>query len=108
MNSARLRYMVRIERNTPTLNTFGEEESSWSLFAIRRASIEPLRGREFWTSQEQESEITHRLRLRWDDKLSNVTTKDRIGYGSRNFDIKSIINPMQRGEEMQLMCIEKV
>ena len=108
MNSAKLRSTIRIERNSPTLNTFGEEVDNWTLFAVRRASIEPLRGREFWTSQEQESEITHRMRLRWDSKISSVTTKDRIAYTSRTFDIKSVINQMERGTEMQLMCMEKV
>lgn len=108
MRSAQLKHPIRIERNTPTLNAFGEEENVWSIFAQRRASITPLRGREFWTAQELESEVTHRINIRWDEKVGQINTKDRIMDGTRVFDLKAIINPKERNRELEIMAIEKV
>ena len=103
-----LRHSVKVERNNPSLNSYGAEVDNWELFALRRASIEPLRGREFFTSKELESEVTHRIKMRWDTKLDTMTTKDRVMYGSQIFDIKSIINPATRNREIEIMAIEKV
>jgi Phage head-tail joining protein len=48
-NTGTLRYKIRIERQSITRDTFGQPQETWIVIAERRASIEPLNGREFFT-----------------------------------------------------------
>ncbi len=108
ISAGRLRHTVQIERNTASLDSYGDETDSWALFATRRASIEPIRGREYWTAQEQESEITHRIMMRYDSKIGTITTKDRLRFKTRIFDIKSVLNNRETNRTLEIMAIERV
>lgn len=99
--------LVTIQSNTPTRDANGGEVESWGVFAKRWVSIEPLNGREFFTAQQTASEITHRVRLRYDQTVKSVNTKMRILFGSRVFDIESVINPRESNVELLLMCREQ-
>jgi SPP1 family predicted phage head-tail adaptor len=49
------------------------------------------------------SEISHKIRIRY---LASVTPKLRIKFGTRYFDIVSVINPDERNEYLEMMCRE--
>lgn len=108
MRGARYRFPIVVERNTPTQDSFGDEVDSWGIFAIRRADILPLRGREWWAADVRSGDVTHRIMMRYDTLLITMTTKDRIAYESRYFDIKSIILSAGRTRELEVMAIERL
>lgn len=69
------------------------------------AAIWPLSASETVKSMQQTMEISHRIRIRY----RSVFRPDwRIKFGERYFDVKSIINPNERGEWLDLMCKEAV
>lgn len=69
----------------------------------RWASIEPLSGLEYLEASQMGSEVTHRIRLRYFDGL---TTKHRLTYNGREFNIVSILNRNERNVVHELMAKE--
>lgn len=105
MRAGRLRHLIIIERPSETQGTTGEMVPSWSSFATVWGSVEPLRGREFWSAKEMQAQIDTRIRIRY---LAGVTPKMRVLYGERVYLIYAVIDPEYRHQELQLMSQELV
>lgn len=108
LNSGKLNKRVLIQRSiagSPPVNEFGEPVVVWEDIDTVWGSIEPLTGREYWAQQQVQSEITVRFRIRYrDDILAGM----RVVYNTAIYMIKSIIDPLEKHEELQLMCSEGV
>lgn len=104
MRAGKLRNPVTIQQPVETPNSYGEPETTWILFAQAWASIEPLQGREYLASAGIRSEVTTRIRMRY---VEGVTTKMRVLFGDRQFDISAVINVDERGRELHLMAVER-
>lgn len=105
MNAGRLRHPITIQTVTRTVLPSGlTEETSWADTYFLWASIEPISGRERFFADRVESDITHRIRCRWPG--DPITSEMRVVYGSRTFDIESVINKEERDIEYELMCTE--
>jgi SPP1 family predicted phage head-tail adaptor len=105
MRSGPLRHQVTIEEVTETRDSYGGVVESWSTFATVWASVGPIIGREYFASQQVQSEVSHKIRIRY---LSGITTKMRVTFDSRTFRIESILNVDERNTEMLLMVTEAV
>ena len=105
MRAGKLRHKITIQDYTESQNSYGEVTKTWSDYATVWASIEPVRGREFWDSKQINAEITAKITIRY---LAGVTPKMRIKYGARIFEIISVINPEERNKDLQLMVKESV
>lgn len=103
MRAGKLRHWITIQTRTDTRDSYGEPISTWTTFDQVWASIEPIAGREYFASKETRSQSTHRMRIRY---RSGITTKMRISWDSRLFDIESILNTEERDRELILMCVE--
>jgi SPP1 family predicted phage head-tail adaptor len=104
MNPGRLRHKIDIQQELTTQNTYGEPTHSWVTFLSSvPASIEPIRGREYFASDKMNAEITHRIRMRF---RLGVKAKMRVKYCGRYFDIESAINVDEGNEWYELMCRE--
>jgi SPP1 family predicted phage head-tail adaptor len=101
----KLRHRITVEETTETQEADGSVIENWSAFATAQGSIEPISGREYFAAQTTQAEVTHRISLRY---LTGVTPKMRVKYGSRIFDILSVINVDERNRELQLMCRESI
>lgn len=104
MRVGKLRHLVTIQQPVEASNEYGEPETSWLIYAQVQASIEPLQGREFLASAGVRSEVTTRIRMRY---VEGVTTKMRVLFGDRAFDISAVINVDERGRELQLMVVDR-
>ena len=85
---------------------YGTANKTWSPVATVWAAVEPLSGREFILNQEQQSELTARVRLRYSTEVAGITPKMRVNFGGRLLQINAVINPLQADKELQLMCAE--
>ncbi len=94
---------IVIEKNTPTRDAFGAEVPNWSTFATVWASIEPLRGREFFDALAQRAEIWGQIRFWY---IDGVTTGMRVLWGSKLYDIRSVACPDERRRELLLTVRE--
>lgn len=104
MRSGRLRHRVRIERATETQNAFGEPVKGWSLLGEVWAGIEPLRGNERFQAQAVQSSEDVRIVMRFNPDLSDISTKDRVVFGAKVYDINAVLNIDERNREVHVMA----
>lgn len=107
----RLPHRITIQTPVETQNTYGEPEIRWqNLSTGVWASIEPLSGREYFTSRQMNAEIEARIRLR---HRPDITAKMKVVHdntcvcsstATEEYLIESIINVGERNRELQLMC----
>jgi len=88
-----------------TQDSYGAPVESWSEVAALWAAKEPLSGREFFDAQQVFSENVTRFRIRYRE---GVDTTMRIAHGGRLYNIKSILDPEERHQELHLLCAEGV
>lgn len=78
---------------------------TWAEVCKAWVSIEPLAGRELWNAQQVQSLVTHRIRMLY---RAGITSAMRVKWGSRYFNIASVINPEEANVELELMATEVV
>lgn len=100
-----MRKRVAIQTATRPRDDYGEPIPSWSTDATVWASIEPLNGRELVSAQQQHAETTHRVRMRFQPGTT-VTAQKRLLFGSRIFEIISVINHKEKKRMLELLCKE--
>lgn len=106
MRAGRLRHKVRLERFTETQSAFGEPVKAWALLKEVWASVEPLKGAERQRAQQQAAAEDVRIVLRWSSDIASLNSKDRVVYGSKVYDIKSVLNINERNSEINIMAVE--
>ena len=99
------RHRVEVQRPVEVRDAQGGTTINWETLFAAWASIEPLRGKEFWIAQQTENQVTHRVTMRWS---RDVTTKMRLLFHGRIFNIGTLMNVDEQGEQMELMCVEVV
>jgi len=103
--AGRLNKQITIQQVTETKNSFGEVSEAWSTYNTVWAEIKPISGKEYFNAESVQSEVTHKIKTRY---LSGITTKMRISYDSRVFDIETVINIDERSRYIEMMCTENV
>lgn len=103
MRIGTLRHRITIQNKTTIKDTVGQEKETWVDLATVWASIEPLKGREYFAAHAVNAENTIKIRIRY---YPGLKPTHRIKYGTRIFDIQSVINVDERNIEMILMCVE--
>ncbi len=108
MRAGRLRTRVEVQRIADhERDKHGGIKPSWTTIALRWASVVPLNGREYWSAQQVQSDVTHGVEMRF---FEGLTSKHRLRllHSQRVLNIKSVIDVEERHREMQLMCVEVV
>lgn len=105
MQAGRLINKIVIESVTETRSSTGAVTRTWATFATVWASKREPRGREFFAGGAQQAETTVVFAIRW---LAGVTTKMRITFDGKVYDIKAITDPDDRRTELHLACVEGV
>jgi len=67
------------------------------------ASVQPISGREFFASQQVNSQVTWRVTIRY---RTDVAAQHRVVYGTRTFEIVFVQPDEGRKESLTLMCRE--
>jgi SPP1 family predicted phage head-tail adaptor len=81
----------------------GGYTDTWTSTAKVWGSIEPVKGYEKFQAMQLETQITHRIHIRF---RTGITTKHRIVYDKRVFDIKEVINLDEDNLFLRLMAVE--
>ena len=69
------------------------------------AEITPLTGKQLEWGKKIHDQVTHRIRIRyWED----LTTDHRFLFGTRVFEILSILTTEEIGREQLCLCVEAV
>lgn len=106
MQAGQLRHRVTIEKPVQGAdNEYGEPAITWTKVCKRWASIEPLSGREYFQAAQVQSEVSHRIIMRY---YAGFQHDWRIKYGSRVFGVVSVTHTGELKRETQLMAVELV
>ena len=103
MEFSKLRHRVTIQEKAAVTDSFGAEINDWMDVCTVWASVEPLKGREFFVAQKENAETTVQIFIRY---RSGISADMRILYCDRVFGINAIIDVEERHIELQLMCRE--
>jgi len=105
MRAGSLRHKVTIERVTTEPDEIGQPIETWTAVGTFPASVEPINGREYFAADAAQSEVTTRIRMRYQ---AGITQHDRATHGGQVYEVLSVINPEMRNEELVLMCKSSV
>jgi len=105
MRSEALKKRITIQQQSTTQDSFGSPIDTWTTVATVWASIEPINGKEFFAASQVNAEVTTRIRIRY---LSGIEPAMRVLYGTRLYNIQSVIDYKESHAEMQLMCKEVI
>lgn len=104
MRIGNLKHKITLQSYSETQNDFGEVIKGWVDFKAAYASIIPMSAKEYFNGGVQ-AEATHKVECRY---LKDITPKMRVLYGTRVFDITSVINIREENKTLQLICTEVV
>lgn len=99
----RMRHRVTIQKPTATTDTGGGSSISWGLLKEVFADIQPQTGRSMFQHGQEKEKVTHKLVMRY---RADIGTNYRIKFGTRIFNIQSIINEDERKRWLILNCEE--
>lgn len=91
-----------------TTATDGQRPETATEVCKRWVEVMPLSGRERMASDQQQSDVTYRLRVRSDETTRTLTRKHWLTLmaGTR-LNIKSILDMTQERRELELECTER-
>jgi len=102
-----MRHSVTLQRRATTKDAMGQQVNTWTDLGTLIASVEPVRGREYLGASGEHSDVTHRINTRARPDFS-PQPRDRLAFGSRYFNIKSVFDISERGREWEMMCVEEI
>jgi SPP1 family predicted phage head-tail adaptor len=104
MDPGKLRERITVQIASGTTNALGETVLAWANSSAVWASVEGVSAREALTAGQQETTVSHRVRLRY---LPGLTQNMRFSWRSRTLDIVSLLEHGNRSEH-EAICQEQV
>lgn len=105
INPGEFRHLIVFQKMSEEQNDYGEPIGNWVDVLTARAGIYPLSGKEFFAAETVNSEVTHKINMRY---MSGITPDMRVKFGDRYFNIISVINFQERNVLLQLLCKELI
>jgi len=105
MRAGSLRHKIVFQQLTVANDTWGHSNETWTDSITAWAAIWPLRGTERMEGMKLDNELTHKIRVRYQNGLH---PKMRIKFGTRYFDIQSIVNVDERNIYQEIMATEEI
>ena len=108
-DAGKYRHLVTVQRFDGTQDDPGgyawDDGANWDDVAAVKAAIDPVSGREFYEGRQAGSEISHKIRMRYTDR---VRAGDRVLWNGHTFHVEAVIDWGMKGEQLLLMCREVV
>ncbi len=104
IDPGRMRERVTVQVASGTTNALGETVLTWATTSSVWASVEGVSAREALEAGQQDTTITHRVRLRY---LPGLTQRDRLAWRNRTLNIVSLLEYGNRSEHVAI-CEEVV
>jgi SPP1 family predicted phage head-tail adaptor len=103
IDPGKLRERVTVQIASGTTNALGETVLTWNNSSAVWASVEGVSAREALISGQQETTVSHRVRLRY---LPGLTSQHRFSWRSRTLEIVSLLEHGNRSEH-EAICQEQ-
>jgi len=111
MKAGILRHKIMIEKKYKERSPTGAEIVIWTTDTPAWASIKPLRGNEYYQSEQIRANVTHNIEIRYTTLSASTKISPgycRLNWNDRIFTIENIINVDERNIKLLLMCKESV
>ena len=105
MQAGKRAHYIIIQQVSESADARGEMTQTWSEYANAWAEIKPVRGREYFQAHAENVAADTRIILPY---LPGITSKMRVKFKSRIYDIETVINIDERNRELNLMCVEQL
>ena len=103
MQIGKLRHRITLQKQVNTVNDYGAAVTTWKNVATVWADVRPLSGREYFSAQQVQSEVTTQIWLRY---LDGIMPTMRVNHNGKHYEILSVLNTNGRNTSLQLMCKE--
>ena len=107
LNPGAPRNKITIQETTQTQSSTGMVTDSWSTYAVRYAAIKTMGGREGLISHQTFGQRSLKFILDYDSLVREITSKMRVSWDSRTFDIRDVENINEDNREVVLVCTER-
>ena len=104
MRGGKLRNRFEILENTPTTDEWGHDVVKPTSIGHIWGSVETLTGRELVEAKQIREDVTHKIAMRYDRRL---TTKHQLQLNGRVFEITSLNNVRERNDQLEIMATER-
>lgn len=104
----RHRIILQSATDQTTIPISGDVQIVYTDYATIWGSIEPLQGKELWTALQIRADVTHKITFRYNDKTKLLTSKCRVKYNSRIFELGPVLNDDERNFMLTILAVEKV
>jgi SPP1 family predicted phage head-tail adaptor len=104
IDPGKLRERITVQIASGTTNALGETVLAWSNSSAGWASVEGVSAREALAAGQQETTISHKVRLRY---LPGLSQNMRFSWRSRTLDIVSLLEHGNRSEH-EAICQEQI
>jgi SPP1 family predicted phage head-tail adaptor len=103
IDPGKLRERITVQIASGTTNALGETVLTWNDSSAVWASVEGVSAREALIAGQQETSVTHKVRLRY---LPGLTQQMRFSWRSRTLEIVSLLEHGNRSEH-EAICQEQ-
>lgn len=100
-----LKKRLEIQTNANSVDAGGGISSDFSTSQTVWGALKPLSGKEVFTQGQVQKNVTHEIIVRYN---SSLTTANRIKFGTRLFNVRSVIDLEERGEYFKILAEEGV
>lgn len=105
MRSGLLRHRLEIQKRTLLPDSFGADIPVWNTIARVWGEVKPIMGKERFTADQTQAEVSHEITLR---DRRDVSAEHRILFGTRVFNIVETLRPSERHISLRIMALEEV
>jgi len=106
INPGAMREQLTLQKRSTQQGPSGEPLLQWTVFAVVRAEVLRMPGKEIFAAAERNARVPTSFKLRW---LDGVLPEMRaVDLHLRVYNIKSAIDPTGRREELLVTCEELV
>ena len=103
MQAGELRHLIEIQKFTTVKDSYGEDIKTWSTYHKTYSKISPLRGKEYFDTQQIVPEVDNKITIRY---KTGIAPTMRIVWGSRTYEIRSVTNPDERNIMLEFLAVE--
>ena len=103
LDSSELTRRVTIQSRPTGRGILGDQSTAWTDLVKCWAGIEQLQGRELSLAQAINSEVTHKVTMRY---RAGITAAQRVVYQGRVFNVLDVLDPETAHVALELMCSE--
>lgn len=104
------RITIQKVKSNPIKDVNGEidlaDERNWETHASRWAEIQTKGGREFWKVDKVEAEVTHLIRIPYDNFTKSITSEMRIKFENRFINIAAAYDIDESHDVIEMQCKE--